>query len=156
MKKAFDKNSTVSIRPLGPDDIDAYKAFCTRLPDPERYRRYWENSGDRVFGDNSIYVIFGLWDNDQIIGQTLIAFDPDDRNAAAVFCESEIGPEYRGRGYADMLYESRLQYLKDIDFKGAVETHIKAENAPSLKAAQSNGFSLTGETHKGFCVLKTV
>ena len=154
MKEEFETSTTISIRQLSLDDLHTYKGFCNKLPDPERYKQYWENEGDRLFNSDGANVMFGLWDNDKLIGQTVIAFDPDNRKRLAVFCESEIDPEYRGKGLAKSLYDARKQYVEEIGFKGEIETHIKPDNIPSLKAANRNGFFQTGEMHKGYCVLK--
>jgi len=154
LMESFRRPGNITTAQIGPQNLAAYKEFCMKLSQPERYEKFWADNGAMLSGKESGFTLFGLWDGDQMIGQTMIAFDPDGPDRRAVFCESEIIPEYRGRGYAQHLYDARMRYLKETGFDVEIEAHIKPDNQPSLKAAQRNGFQQTGEMHKGFCVLK--
>jgi RimJ/RimL family protein N-acetyltransferase len=154
MQRHFSTASALTSGLLKKEDFKTYKNFCKQLTEPERYKKYLNNEGALLFDDNKHYKMFCLWLDDKIIGQSMIAFDPDAPDNLAVFCETEILTEYRGNGYAHHLHEARRNYLKKIDFVGTVETHIKPDNIPSLRAAEKNGFTDTGKSLKGFKVLQ--
>ena len=153
MQDHFSISSSLKVGPLHEDNLSAYNNFCEKLPDPDRYRKYQDNEGASLFGENSNKQMFCLWLDDEIIGQSMIAFDPDSPDDLAVFCETEILPEHHGKGYARHLHDVRKDYLERIGFAGKIETHIKPDNLPSLRAAIKSGFTDTGDSHKGFSIL---
>ena len=100
---------------------------------PEEWR-------DRVGGPRK--RMFGLFDDDRLVGITGVITDPDDASGAtALLVASFIVPAYRGRGLSARLYEARLDWIaRQPGFTRAVVSH-RASNEPSRRAAARFGFT---------------
>ena len=107
-----------------------------------------ESGKDEVFwrgriGANDQCALFGLYDQDTVIGMTAIYRDWNRPADAAVLCMSYIRKEYRGRGLADLLYKLRIDWAKAQNGMVLLSLHCREGNEASFKAGQRWGFSLS-------------
>ncbi len=147
----------VSLRPLTPDDWPMFRAirlralslhpgfYCGTLEDaefrpPEEWREMLDGNGKQIFG---------LFDEDKLIGITAVFTCRDDPTGrTGVFAMSFIAPEYRGRGYADLYYKARIDFgVKHLPWTRLSVSH-RADNEPSRRAILRHGFTLIGRKEK--------
>lgn len=152
MKAPFDQSSPITARDITRADWEAYRDFYKSLTTPHHFSGFLAG---RDLDDPKTYqalfdwftqpfVLFGLWDQDKMIGQTSISFINTDKGRTALFAGSEIRDDYRGLRLVDKLYEIRTEYLRRIGFDGPVMLTINPDNDSSHKAAARNGFVKTG------------
>ena len=100
---------------------------------PEEWR-------DRVSGPQK--RMFGLFDDEQLVGITGVIADPEDPSGAtALLVASFIVPAYRGRRLSARLYEARLDWIApQSGFTRVVVSH-RLSNEPSRRAAARFGFA---------------
>lgn len=155
MRKSFDKNSNITIRELNRGDWPLYRAYYKSLSNPQHFSGYLEGkdlndpeTGINFFKDAfqaGNFILFGLFDDNQMIGQTSITFlNNEEYSNTALLAGSEITDNYRGRRLVDNFYNTRMNYLKNIGFNGDIIMSIHPDNIPSQKAAARNGFVKTG------------
>ncbi|HPF79019.1 MAG TPA: GNAT family N-acetyltransferase [Alphaproteobacteria bacterium] len=164
MKPVFSRTSNITIREIGPDDWQAYKAYYKSLSNPRHFSGYLQDkdidapeTGTQFFEDafrEKNFVLFGLFDEDRMIGQTSITFLEDEKGKFALLAGSEITDAYRGQRLVDIFYQRRMNYLKDMGYDGRIIMTIHPDNTNSQKAAARNGFIKTGEQDRfGYDVL---
>lgn len=147
MKGSFDKAQFLSRR-ITDDDWAEYKDFYTRVLGQEDVGRFLGGSDPDVAENwrksirDSVYVWFGLYHENQMVGSSAIFFRPHE----AVFTGIMIDPAYGRRGLADYLHDVRKRYLDGLDFQGAVITEILPSNFRATAAAERNGFRLASFT----------
>ena len=156
MNSHFTALSGITARPINGNDWESYRDYYTALPDPAHYTALLEDKDiespgtwHRFFEETEAdgHVLFGLFNNGNMIGQTAILFDEDTSGKTeATLVGSEINPAFRGRGLSDHLYDVRMRYLADSGFIGSIKAHIRPDNAPSANAAIRNGFIATQTT----------
>lgn len=145
----------ISVRPVTPDDWQAYKNYYKGLSDPHHFSGFLVGKDldapetyQELF-DNTIstgdMVIFGLWHKDRMIGQSAINFFDTDNGKQAFLAGSEVADNYRGQRLVNNFYHARMAYLANIKFTGEVYMTISEENSSSQKAAERNGFENTGK-----------
>ena len=104
-------------------------------------------------------AIFGLYDEDKVIGLTAIFRDWTGRHGVAVLAMSYIRAEYRKKGLSDLLYKERIDWAKSQGDIGIVTVGHREGNDASRAANQRFGFVLrevkdqiygNGETAKDY------
>ncbi len=154
MKGEFDKFSNLTVREITSADWEAYADYYMDLSDPAHYHGFlddrdlenpqtWQTMLENT-ADRDDFVMFGLWDDDKMIGQTAITFLPKEDRTIALLAGSEIADGYRGRRLVDKLYQARMEYLQQNGFDGEIRTTIRPDNTRSKTAANRNGFIPTG------------
>lgn len=89
---------------------------------------------------------FGLFDDNQIIGITgVFTWRGDTSNKTAILCMSFIDKAYRGKGYAKLLYNSRIAWAKAQGGFDKIRVSHRQGNETSRKANQAFGFALIGK-----------
>ncbi|MER2519414.1 MAG: GNAT family N-acetyltransferase [Bdellovibrionales bacterium] len=145
--------SDVSIRPLTPDDWQAFQAlrlealkayphfYCSSYQseagyDQEKIKKYWLNGGNKS--------VFGLFDGDALIGITgVFTWKEDAAGKTGVMGASYIRPSHQGRGYSRLLYQARIDWaMEHKEWSKLVVSH-RASNERSRRANQAFGFVLT-------------
>lgn len=88
-------------------------------------------------------AVFGLYDEDQLIGLTGIYRHYDCmKDDTAMLCMSFIRAEYRGKGLSDLLYKARIDWAKaQGNIRTLIVGHREGNNA-SRRANQRWGFVL--------------
>lgn len=153
MKKRFRQSTLLTVREITRADWKSYRDFYKGLKNPQHFSGFLSgyDLDDRKTYDDMFdwfpkpFVLFGLWDQGTLIGQTVVSFSKTRKGKVAHFSGSEITDEYRGLGLADTLYEARMDYLRRMGFKGTVMMSIDPDKAASHRAAERNGFVKTGE-----------
>jgi RimJ/RimL family protein N-acetyltransferase len=145
-------NSSITIRQLGTDDYEQFRAFRlaalteapgnfyrSRAEEETMAREQWLQ---RLDGRTS--AIFGLFDGEVLIGITSVYTDPDDPSGAtAAFAMTYLKPAYRGRGLVDLFYKARLEWTRARSFNRLRVWH-RAGNAASKRAIERHGFRFVG------------
>ncbi len=156
MKPEFDRNAQITVRPIGPDDWQDYRDFYKGLRDPHHYSGIlsgknpddpatWQTLFDSTTGTGE-FALFGMFDRDQMIGQTSIQFIRNKEETTALFAGSEMADDRRGERLVNKLYQARKEYLEAIGFQGKIVTTIPPGNSGSRAAAERNGFIDSGRT----------
>lgn len=163
MREAFDKNSHITVRQIGPDDWADYRDFYTGLRDPHHFSGLlagkdmddpatWQGMFNATTAQDD-FVMFGMYDRETMIGQASILLIKKNGQTAALLAGSEIADDYRGQRLVNKLYQARMEYLKNTGFQGEILTTIRPDNTSSRTAAARNGFIDTGRTDEhGYCV----
>lgn len=143
----------VFVRPLDPGDLEAFKAVRLRaLKDhPELYATTYAESverGDAYWhgtlsgGDKAV---FGLFDAGTLIGiGSVFTFAEDPSRTTALFAMGYVDPEYRGRGYASLLFKARLDWVRGQGCFHKVRITHREGNAPIERVILAHGFVLAG------------
>jgi RimJ/RimL family protein N-acetyltransferase len=85
--------------------------------------------------------IFGLFDDEHLVGITGAFAWPDDRSGeTATLVMSYIAPAYRGRGLSRLLYAAALDWTRAHPCFGRVIVAMRASNAASRRACERHGF----------------
>jgi RimJ/RimL family protein N-acetyltransferase len=84
---------------------------------------------------------FGLFDRERMIGITAVfTWREDPSGETAVLAMSFIEPKYRGQGLSEVLYRTRLDWIRARrQFKRVVVSH-RESNEASRRANQRHGF----------------
>jgi GNAT superfamily N-acetyltransferase len=71
------------------------------------------------------HQIFGLFDGERLIGIAgAVTWREDPSGATALLVMSFILPEYRGRGLSSLLYEARMEWIRNQSkFKRVIVSH---------------------------------
>ena len=89
---------------------------------------------------NENVCTFGVYDNDQLIGITVVRRDADEREKAHL-AASYIRQAYRKKGLSRLLYEARINWAKEQkDIKFVYVDHFE-DNEASFRAHQKFGFT---------------
>lgn len=93
------------------------------------------------------HQVFGLFENEKLIGITAVFTDHDDPSGeTAHLAMSFILPAYRGLGHSRMLYEARLAWIRARPKFRRVTVGHRASNVASRRAMQTQGFMRIGQT----------
>lgn len=91
------------------------------------------------------HQIFGLFDRENLIGITgVVTRREDPSGQTALLVMSYIEPAYRGRGLSDLLYQARLNWIRQSGRFRTVHVSHRASNEASRRANQRHGFVKTG------------
>jgi GNAT superfamily N-acetyltransferase len=94
---------------------------------------------------------FGLFDSDRMVGLAAVFTDRSDASGKKAFLASAyIREDYRGQGYARLLYQHRIQWAIDSDRFDLVEVGHRQGNEASRRANQSFGFEWKGKEVRTF------
>ncbi len=141
--------SDIYIRALTPDDWEIFRALRIRaitlhtnyfLQHPDKAKElpvtHWQETLD---GKGK--QVFGLFDGQVLIGITAVfTWRADPKGATGFMAMSFIEPEYRGRGYSDLLYKARIDFaVKHHAWDRLIIGH-RAGNKPSEAAIKKHGF----------------
>ncbi len=141
MKDSFDLTVGLTSRLLSLDDWALIEHHLTKAYGEEGFLSHFRGgnpNNPKVLGTfMDRYAVFGLFHDHDMIGFSIIKAQDACR---AHFAGSFLYEEYRGLGLANHLYDVRKKYLREIGFEGDVITSIEPTNAPSMKAAERNGF----------------
>jgi RimJ/RimL family protein N-acetyltransferase len=86
--------------------------------------------------------IFGVFDNERLVGITGAFAWPDDRSGeTANFVMSYIVAAYRGRGLSRLLYGAALGWTRAHPRFGRVIVAMRASNMASRRACERHGFT---------------
>ncbi len=163
MKPEFDRNAQITVRQISPADWEAYRDFYMGLRDPHHFSGIldgkdpdnpatWKSLFDATT-DTGEFALFGMFDRDQMIGQTAIQFIRNGGETTALFAGSEMADDRRGERLVNKLYQARKEYLEAIGFQGKIVTTIPPGNSDSRAAAERNGFTDSGRTDEhGYCI----
>lgn len=139
MKQSFFAAGKMTVRRLTDDDWHHLKDHYTAQWGEKVMRDFvGGDPDDRQQWQSKMaeFTTFGLFDGAKMVGSTNISMEGD----TAVFAGSLIEDAYKGKGFSALLYEVRLNHLKDTGFDGRVITRIMEANEPSTRAAQRHGF----------------
>jgi RimJ/RimL family protein N-acetyltransferase len=85
--------------------------------------------------------IFGLFDGERLVGITGTFVDGDDPTGSTVgFGMSYLAPEYRGRGFASLLYEARFAWVRARPHIRRVTVSHRRSNEASRRSIEKFGF----------------
>ena len=150
MKDEYQKFAGLTVRQIGVSDWDSYKDYYRALPDPFHFAGYLKDKDldhdivrEEFFNEilaSPHAVLFGLFDDDKLVGQSGLYFNQDTQPPSAYLAGSEIADAYRGNRLVDMFYEVRMKYLRDINFQGDISMTIHKDNTASPKVATRNKF----------------
>lgn len=147
----------VYLRCLVPEDWEIFRSlrlralsmhpgfYCGTLLEadsrpPEEWQEMLDGQGKQIFG---------LFDNDKLIGITAVFTCRDDPTGqTGVFAMSFIEPAYRGQGYSDFYYKTRIGFgIKHLPWTRLSVSH-RADNEPSRRAILRHGFVFIGKREK--------
>jgi GNAT superfamily N-acetyltransferase len=102
----------------------------------------WRTLTSNVLGGQRV---FGLFDGDALVGLSGVFTDRADASGeTALFAMSYIEPAYRGRGFARLFFEARLDWVRSRGAFKRVRVSHRRSNDISRRANQRYGFV---ETH---------
>lgn len=145
---------TISIRPLESSDLQALKSM--RLKALQSHSGvYLGTYQDAIAFPDSVWLnmldqngkcVFGLYDDEKIIGITAVFTHKEDPEGTTGFCGmSYIEPDYRGRGLSKFLHEARIaRGMNYLPWKRLVIGHREGNEA-SRRAIMAQGFQFTGK-----------
>ena len=85
--------------------------------------------------------VFGLFDGDELVGLSAVFTDRADASGeTAQFAMSYIEPAYRGRGFARLFYEARLDWARSRGTFKRIRVSHRRSNEVSRRANQPHGF----------------
>lgn len=147
----------IHIRALNPEDwrivkdlrLEALRAqpgvfggsYESEVKNPDDFWR------DTLSGGNK--QVFGLFDDDKLIGITAAFTHRDDPSGeTGLFAYTFLRPDYRKRGLSNYFYEARIAFaLQHLKWKKLVIGHREG-NEPSRHAMIAHGFEFTHKTRK--------
>ena len=147
---------TITIRPLGPDDAEQYRACClyvTQDAPTSLIPTYEEMEPRTVEMLRELFiskiskpdVTFGAFDGEQLIGLTGIFREERQKrrhkmNLVSVF----VRPEYRGKRVGFALVEAALAYARTVEGVEHIELSVRSDNTPAKAIYTSFGFKTWG------------
>jgi RimJ/RimL family protein N-acetyltransferase len=147
--------TSITIRPFDPEEwslfrdfrLNALKAtpgvFATSYAEAAtRSTQEWRSA---IEGPG--HQVFGLFDDDQLIGITAAVTSRDDPSGqTAMFAMSFVLSEYRHRGLSRLCYDERLAWVQARPhFRRVIVSH-RASNEASRRIIVRYGFVLTGRS----------
>ncbi len=147
-----EEDGSIRIRPLTALDWESFRAlrlealqtapgmfFSNYAAEVDRTEDEWRS---RAQGDD--HQVFGLYDGDRLVGMTgVVRYREDPTGTTAFFGMTYIAPAYRGRGLSRMLYEARLEWVRERPQFTRVHVSHRSSNEASRRANQHHGFALT-------------
>jgi len=103
-------------------------------------------SGWRELLDGNGKCVFGLFENNQIIGlAAVLTWHNDPSGQSGLMAMDYIDAKYRGRHLSWLLYEARINWaINHVPFKRLVTSHREGNEA-SRRANQAFGFKFIGK-----------
>lgn len=146
-----------SVRPLAQADWEVFRSIrLEALKDSPQFfgsNFVRENAftqtdwHERLSGDGK--AMFGLFDENQIIGLTGIVTDQNDQSQkTALIISSYTTPVYRGKGLSRMLYQACISWAKDQPQIKRITVSHRESNLASKHANQKFGFVEIGRSSK--------
>ena len=148
------EDGAVFLRALNQDDFKEFRLmriqaleqhpgyFCAKVDDARSHPdSYWLETLD---GQGK--CVFGLFDSksDKMVGITAVfTWREDPSGTTGVMAMSYIAPDYRGKGYADLFYEARIDFAKEHKPWTQLTIGHRAGNERSRKAMLRHGFIFT-------------
>lgn len=148
---------SVSIRRLLPDDWALVKTIRLKAlqTNPGVFGGHYADevakSDDqwRAQMENRDCAVFGVFDDDAVIGMTGIVIDRDDpARKKAYLWGSWLAPEWRGKGISRLMYEARLAWAREHPTCEKLVVSHRASNLTSMRANQRYGFKQTHVVEK--------
>lgn len=94
---------------------------------------------------------FGLFKQGELVGITAVFTDGADASAStAILAASYIREDYRGRGLSRLLYQARLDWIRESGRFERIEVGHRQGNESSRRANQAFGFQYIGERDHRF------
>jgi RimJ/RimL family protein N-acetyltransferase len=106
----------------------------------EEWQRLIAEPGQRVFGLFAAGALAGLG--------AVFSHRDDPSGCTALFGMSYIRREYRGRGFARLLHEARLGWVRSQQQFRVVQVSHRASNLASGRAIVRSGFALLGRVQR--------
>jgi RimJ/RimL family protein N-acetyltransferase len=129
----------LALRELRLHALRSELGFFFRHPDeeaalPDEHWRTWAAGGETR-------QVFGLFDGERLVGITGTFADSDDPTGGTVgFGMSYLSPEYRGRGFASLFYETRFAWVRARPhFRRVIVAH-RGSNEASRRTIEKFGF----------------
>ncbi len=125
------------IRQLTKDDWEAFEVLDqASFPDDRIIEKFYmlriENEG-----------CFGLFANDQLVGQLIIALFGDD---AGHIGRVAVAPEYRGEGYGSVLMKYAIEWFKQRGGVNTIHLYTPQDNYTAQGLYKKFGFAVAGTT----------
>lgn len=144
-------DNNYTIRPLGPEDVAAYKAIRLEALQTEPGVFCSSYAREAAFDDetwvkrltNPNAAHFGLYADAELIGITGIIKDTQ-KEGDAHMVQSYIRKEHRGKQLSRMFYEARLNWAKANNVQRVIVGH-RLSNTTSKAANQRYGFVYTDQ-----------
>lgn len=140
--KIYAEKDNVKAVLVGPDDWALFASLWIKILEEEKSEALGDANNNnekdwRFMLSLRDYQNFCLLDNNDIgLGHAFITnldWDPE-------FSGLYILKDYRGRGYAHILYATMIEYMKEQNYTGNIYAEIEDENIPAQKAALRAGF----------------
>jgi RimJ/RimL family protein N-acetyltransferase len=120
-----------------------FAAYADEAALPDERWRTLARGGD--------FAIFGLFDAERLVGITGAFVHRDDPSGStAVLGMSYLFPEYRGRGFASLYYETRLAWIRNQPRFARVAVSHRHSNERSGRAIARHGFRKVGVTSRSW------
>jgi RimJ/RimL family protein N-acetyltransferase len=107
---------------------------------------YWKD----VLSDIYNGAVFGLYDEEKIIGLTGVFRHREYRADTAILVMSYIRKDYRGLELSDLLYKARINWAKSQEDITRIWVGHRAGNEASRRANQRHGFVLISTENMTF------
>ena len=148
-----DRDQTVVVRMIRPSEWKEFRSMRLRVlrlepgvfasphdAEANKSRAEWQ---DVIAGPD--HQAFGLFDQERLVGITAcFTWREDASQQNELLAMSFIEPAYRGRGLSSLLYEHRLEWIRERpQFRRVVVSH-RASNPVSRRANQRHRFIETG------------
>jgi RimJ/RimL family protein N-acetyltransferase len=99
---------------------------------------YWKN----VLSDIYNGAVFGLYDEEKIIGLTGVFRHRDHVKNTTILCMVYIHEDYRGKDLSDLLFKASIDWSKSQEGITRIWVGHRAGNEASRRANQRHGFVL--------------
>ncbi len=108
---------------------------------PDEEAALSEDEWRALAGGSDARQVFGLFDGERLVGITGTFRDGDDPTGQTVgFGMSYLLPEYRGRGFASLFYETRLAWVRARPHFRRVTVGHRRSNDASSRSIKKFGF----------------
>jgi RimJ/RimL family protein N-acetyltransferase len=148
--QCYDSFMNMNVRAIAPSEWQAFRDFrlVALKSAPGAYETTYAHAAARSEDDWRSLLsperqqMFGLFDGDRLIGITAVFTSREDVTTA-MLAMSFILPEYRGKRLSRLLYEARLDWVRERGtFRRVVVGH-RASNKASEGAMRTAGFQPT-------------
>lgn len=139
-----------SLKRFLPEDWDQYRSIrlLALQTNPDLFGSQYQQEAAKSADDwkallhNDLRAIFGLFDEDTLIGLTGVAIKQDNLQKA-IFFSSFIAPSHRGQGLSKLFYKTRLAWAITQGCTSIIVAH-RVGNLSSQAAIQRSGFTYAG------------
>ena len=143
--------ANVSIKRFGEDDWQGFKEIrleSVRLHndvlgtsyaiESNKKDAYWKD----IISDICNCAVFGLYDEEKIIGLTSVFRHRDHVENTTILCMVYIREEYRGNSLSDLLFKASIDWSKSQEGITRIWVGHRAGNEISRRANQRHGFAV--------------